>query len=203
GEDTPIVPAADACEIVASAEAKVANTAPPSGTRLPVEPAWALPADAIKEVASRRAGSLNPYQISSTAFDVAFITPVITYGAQVQAEQVRRARSSGTRTTEPTSFVVRANMDFGNWSDYVEDFPPVLLIRITPKQAEGFWTTVARGAAQTQGVSVPPIKRFTGSFSRMRIFCGNAEVTPIHPFKIERSISDSDAVYEGLYAVDP
>src|SRR5262245_7858606 len=37
GEDTPIVPAADACEIVASAEAKVANTAPPSGTRLPVE----------------------------------------------------------------------------------------------------------------------------------------------------------------------
>ena len=32
-------------------------------------------------------GSLNPYQMSSADFDVAFITPVLVYGAQYQSEQ--------------------------------------------------------------------------------------------------------------------
>ena len=94
-------------------------------------------------------------------------------------------------------------MDFGNWSEYVADFPPVLLIRVTPKLVEGFWTTVARGAARTQGVSLPPIKRVKSGFSRMRAFCGDAEVTPIHPFKLEQRVSESDAIYEGLYVFDP
>jgi hypothetical protein len=52
--------------------------------------------------------------------------------------------------------------------DDVAGFPPVLLVRVTPKLVEGFWTNVARGAAQTQGVAIPPIKRFTSGFSRMR-----------------------------------
>ncbi len=94
-------------------------------------------------------------------------------------------------------------MDFGNWSEYVADVPPVLLIRVTPKMVEGFWTTVARGAARTQGVALPPIKHFKSGFSRMRVFCGDAEVTPIHPFKLEQRVSESDAIYEGLYVFDP
>jgi hypothetical protein len=28
-------------------------------------------------------------------------------------------------------------------------------------------------------------------------------VTPIHPFKLELRVSETDAVYEGLYAFDP
>ena len=94
-------------------------------------------------------------------------------------------------------------MDFGNWSEYVDDFPPVLLIRVTPRLVEGFWTKVARGAAETQGVVLPPIKRFASGFSRMRAFCGDAEVTPIHPFQIEQRISESDAIHAGLYVFDP
>ncbi len=94
-------------------------------------------------------------------------------------------------------------MDFSNWSEYAADFPPVLLVRVTPKMVESFWTTVARGAAMTQGVAVPAIKRFKSGFLRMRAFCGAAEVTPIHPFKLERRISETDAIYEGLYVFDP
>ena len=37
----------------------------------------------------------------------------------------------------------------------------------------------------------------------MRAFCGDAEVAPIHPFKLEQPISETDAVYEGLYIFDP
>ena len=81
--------------------------------------------------------------------------------------------------------------------------PPVLLVRLTPKLVEGFWTKVARGAAQTQGVAIPPIKRFTSGFSRMRAYCGDTEVTPIHPFKIERRVSETDTIEEGLYVFDP
>ncbi len=93
--------------------------------------------------------------------------------------------------------------DFSNWSEYIADVPPVLLIRVTPKQVEGFWTMVARGAAQTQGIALPPIKHFKSGFSAMRALCDDAEVTPIHPFKLEQRVSESDAIYEGLYVYDP
>jgi hypothetical protein len=93
--------------------------------------------------------------------------------------------------------------DFGNWSEYLEDSPPVLLIRVTPRLVEGFWTTVARGAARTQGVALPPIKRFKPGFSRLRAICGDAEVTPIHPLRLEQRVSESDAIHEGLYVFDP
>ena len=86
---------------------------------------------------------------------------------------------------------------------YFADFPPLLLIRVTPKMVESFWTKVARGAAQTQGIAIPAIKRITSGFLRMRAFCGDAEVTPIHPFKLEQRVSDTDAIYEGLYVFDP
>ena len=37
----------------------------------------------------------------------------------------------------------------------------------------------------------------------MRAFCGDTEVTPIHPFVVEHRISESEAIYEGLYVFDP
>ena len=94
-------------------------------------------------------------------------------------------------------------MDFSNWSEYVADFPPVLLVRVTPKFEEGFWTKVARGAASTQGVAIPPLKRFSSAFSRMRAYCGDSEVTPVHRFKLERRVSETATIEEGLYVFEP
>jgi S1-C subfamily serine protease len=202
--DTRVVRIDDVCDVVVTAEKKTKDAAPPGGTHLPVEPVQPFPVDALKDAAQRRAGSLSPYQMASSDFDVAFITPVMTYSAQYQSEQASgRERTRGARTPAPEQAFVRPLMDFSSWSDYVADFPPVLLVRVTPKLVEGFWTTVARGAAQTQGVSLPPIKHVKSGFSRMRAFCGDAEVTPIHPFKLEQRVSESDAIYEGLYVFDP
>src|SRR5262249_14767373 len=150
-----------------------------------------------------RAGSLNPYQISTSTFDIAFITPVMTYGVQYQEEQTRERERGKGRTAEPEPPFVRPLMEFSNWSEYVWDFPPVLLVRVTPKLVEGFWTTVARGAARTQGMSIPPIKRPTSAFLRLRAFCGDAEVTPIHPFKLEQRVTETTTIAEGLYVFDP
>ena len=176
---------------LSAAEKKVAAAAPPDGTHLPVEPARPSPLDALKTAVQRRGGSLNAYQVTTADFDVAFITPVLVYGAQQQSDQGGGRERPGPLT------------DFRNWSDYVADVPPVLLVRATPRMVEGFWTTVARGAAQTQGVAVPAMKHFAAGFLRMRALCGDAEVTPIHPLTLEHRVSATDSVYEGLYVFDP
>ena len=192
----------DVCEVVSAAEPKLKTAAAPDGTHLPVEPVRAFPVETLEHAAQTRAGSLGPYRISSSDFDVSLMTPVQTYGAQRQTARLNRQGKSGP-PTDAEQMVVRTLMDFGDWSPYVADFPPVLLVRVTPKLVEGFWTKVARGAAQTQGMAIPPIRHFKSGFSRMRAFCGDTEVTPIHPFKIEQRVSDNDGIYEGLYIFDP
>ena len=198
-----LVRTADLCEIAKSAQAKMTG-APPAATPLPVEPDWTLPADALKNAAAHRVGSLAPYQLSTSTFDLAFITPVMTYGAQYQAEQMSRRRpGKDGRTIEINPVLVTPVMDFGNWLEYLEDFPPVLLVRVTPKQVEGLWKKVARGAAMTQGAVLPPMTRAKSGFLRLRAYCGGAEVVPIHPLTVEHRLSDTEAAYEGLYVFDP
>jgi Trypsin-like peptidase domain len=200
-----VVTTADVCEVVASAEKKIAAASPPSASHLPFEPDWPLPLDAFKNAAMRRAGNLNPYQMATTTFDVAFITPIMTYGVQYQSEQMSRRTRTGkdSRTIELEPILVRPVMDFGNWSEYVVDFPPVLMVRVTPRRIEGLWAKVARGAAYSQGVALPPITRAKAGFARMRAYCGDKEVAPIHPFTLEHRISDTEAAYEGLYVFEP
>ena len=171
-----------ACETIASAETAMAGAMPPDATHLPRDP-QPVALSALSEAVKNRAGSLSPYLTSTADFDIAFITPVHVYGTQ---DQVRRPL-----------------MDFGNWSEYLAGHPRVLLVRVTPKMVEGLWAKVARAAAMTQGVSLPPMKRAKSGFSRMRAFCGDTEVTPIHPFMIEQRISETEAIYEGLYVFEP
>ncbi len=197
-----IVGAAAVCAAAVDAAGRMQAVPAPGGAHLPVESSRPFPVAALTDAAQHRAGSLSPYQVSTDDFDVAFITPVQIYGAQYQSEQAsRRDRGKGGRM--PDAPFMRPLMEFGNWSDYVSEFPPVLLVRVTPRLVEGFWTTVARGAARTQGVALPPIKHFKPGFSRMQAFCGSTEVTPIHPFTLEQRVSDTDAIHEGLYVFDP
>ncbi len=178
-EDANVVAAGALCEVLAAAREKTAGSVPPARTPLRVEPTRRAPEEALAAMATRRAGSLLPYRIASSDFDIAFITPVMAYAARQGA------------------------MDFGNWSTYVSSVPPVLLVRVTPRQVERFWTTVARGAAMTQGVALPAFTHFKPGFLRMRVTCGGVEVAPIHPLLIERRISETDAVREGLYVFAP
>jgi S1-C subfamily serine protease len=168
------------CEIVAEAAKKMQDAPAPRGTHLPVEPVEPAPIAIFQDVIKRRAGSLKPYQMAASDFDVTFITPVLNFAAQSQPDQT-----------------------FGNWSDYVEDIPPVLFVRVTPKMAESFWAKVARGAAYTQGMALPALKRLKSGFLRLQAYCGGAEVTPIHPFKLELRVSETNTVHEGLYVFDP
>jgi hypothetical protein len=192
--------------VLESAQQKMKGASPPSAALLPVEPTRPFPAAALQEAAARRSGSLNPYRVSSPdTFDIAFITPVLTYGAALESKskQPLVRGNNPMRALDAEQARLRTLTDFSNWSAYLEEHPPVVLVRVTPKLVEGFWTTVGRVAARTQGVAIPPIKRFQSGFSRLRAFCGDTEVAPIHPFKLEQRVSETEAIYEGLYVFDP
>ena len=202
--DARIIRTGQICEVLATAQKRLVEVAAPAGTHLPVEPTRAYAVETLKENMKGRAGSLNPIPMAAADFDVSFITPVVTYAAEYQIDQERRRERGAGRggAASPPATQFRPLLDFGGWSEYVSDFPPVLLVRVTPKMVENFWTTVGRAAARTQGVAVPPIKHFKSGFARLRAYCGETEVLPIHPFKLEQRVSETDAINEGLYVFD-
>lgn len=196
---TRVVRVRRVCELITSAAEKIKNTPPPAGTQLPVESLRAFPLIPAGVAAGGRAGLPPLYRMATADFDVAFITPV-----QLIASRDADASFSpgATRATNALG-AAQPLIGFSNWTEYVEATPPVLLIRVTPKFAEGFWIKVARGVAMTQGVAIPSIKRPKGNFGRLRALCGDSEIVPVHPFRLEHRLSDKETLVEGLYAFDP
>ena len=176
-DDLPVVTTVRAgavCEVLSGAQSRMSGT-PPSATYLPVEPDIVVSEDDVREAVKNRAGSLAPPKLTMSGFEVEFLTPVIAHAAMQQS------------------------VDFGQWTGYVADRPAVLLVRVAPRQVESLWLKVARGAAMTQGIALPPITHYEPGFARMRVTCGGRELVPIHPFVVERRISESAAIREGLY----
>ena len=168
-----VVPIERACEAIVMAAKPMAGAAPPKGTRLPVETAAGTPVSTPS--AAQKKAQIPKLQASN--FDIALMT-------SAQARELN--------TSDPRS-------DFGNWTDYLRYAPPVLLVRVSPQFEESFWKTLARGAASTQGMNLPPLKSFTSNFLRLRAYCGDTEVAPIHPFIVEHEIPDHAPIREGLY----
>ena len=100
--------------------------------------------------------------VSSSNFDISLMTPAM-------------ADSDVGRSNPRT--------DFGNWADYVNIAPPVLLVRVTPQFEESVWKTIVRGAAATQGANLPPLKSFTRelpSHARVLRRRGGCPDSPVH-----------------------
>jgi S1-C subfamily serine protease len=196
--DARVVRASEICTVAGLAAAKLDSVASPPPTRLPVEPDRPYPTAILENLVSRRAGNLNPYRMTASEFEVAFLTPVHVYHGQ------QRGAGRGSSGPPDAAWLLeRLSTDFGNWSEYVDDLPPVLMVRVTPKLVESFWAKIARGAAYTQGVALPAIKHLESGFAGLRLYCGDTEVTPIHPFVIEQEVSDTQTVREGLYVFEP
>ena len=179
-----VVPAERACGAITTAVSAIADTAPPPDTRLPLETVTA----AMPTIIGPRRDTKGlppqplPATLSSSDFDITLMTP-----SQAQS-----------MTPGPNS--MRA--DFGTWADYVREVGPGLLVRISPQFEESLWKTIARGAAATQGVSLPPLRSFTANFLRLRAYCGDAEITQIHPFVIEHEVQGRAKIREGLYVYE-
>jgi Trypsin-like peptidase domain len=201
--DWMVVRVDDACATLATAEQAMKTGQPPGGTLLPVEPTRPFPVDALEASLERRAGSLEPYTMSSADFDIVLLTPLVVYHELHASTAIPHTTSKETRSPNAELSFMRQRMDFGAWSDYVAEIWPALLIRVTPRFAEGFWTKVGRVAAQTQGVALPAFKHYKSGFVGLRALCGAVEVTPIHPFELESRVSERATIDEGLYVFDP
>lgn len=175
--DAWVVPIDKVCATLDAAVKKIAG-APPRPVSLPMEPVQGSTRVQVLKPQTAAVQKRLPVTLSAADFDITLLTPW-----HVQTGTIGSS----------------AKADFANWSDYVGDAPPLLLIRVTPKFEESIWKTIARGAAATQGVALPPLPSFKSNFVRMRAYCGESEVTPIHPSIIERRFAEQKTVREGLY----
>jgi S1-C subfamily serine protease len=187
------------CEALAAALPMLPAAAPSAATRLPVDPARPYPAGALENTRPGTTPNAAVPVMSSTDFDVAFITPPMVHRAR-QRSGWTGGRSG--RTPEAEARLGRLT-EFGAWSEYFNRMPPVLIVRATPKMVEGFWKRLGREAARTQGAVLPPFKDFKTSFQHMRATCAGVEVTPIHPFVLEHRVDEKRVIREGLYVFDP
>ena len=176
--DAWMVPIERACGAIAAALQKTTGVTPPPATRLPLEPiaAKTRPITIVKSGAAAKSPRQTAPKISAADFDLTFLTPKLARDLEADARG-----------------------DFGTWTDYVRDAEQVLLVRVSPQFEESMWKMLARGAAATQGMALPPLKSFTANFLQLRAYCGDAEVTPIHPFIIEHQAAERAPVREGLY----
>ena len=175
-EDSYVIPLSNVCGVIAAAEKAMAGAAPPPADPLRTEAG--LPRRAPPRIGDSKQPRLQPPVIRADDYDVTLMTPAMVSGAQ----------NSGS-----------PRMFFGRWSAYVANAPQVLLVRVSPQFEESFWRMLARGAASTQGVMLPPMPSFSAAFGRMRAYCGGIEVMPIHRFTIEVPIDKRDPVREALY----
>jgi len=175
--DAWVVPIDRVCAGLDAAAKKISGT-PPRPVSLPMEPVQGSTRVQVLRPQDTAAQKRLPISLSADDFDITLVTPW-------------HLQTGSTGSTAKT--------DFANWRDYVADAPPLLLIRVTPKFEESIWRTLARGAAMTQGVSLPPLPSFRANFIRMRAYCGATEVTPIHPSIIERQFAEQKVVREGMY----
>lgn len=176
-----VVPVDRICEAMRSAAAAMTGV-PPDDTRLPLEPAGPAGNDSAPVTVAGGAPKVQPAMIKAADFDITLFT----------SGQARNVQFSATNM----------RTDFGAWTEYIRDVPPVLLVRVSPQFEESIWKTLARGAAYTQGMALPPLKSFTSNFLRMTAYCGSTEVTPIHPFVIEHRVAERSPIREGLYVFE-
>jgi S1-C subfamily serine protease len=193
--DVLVVRAGIICETLSAARSKMNAMTAPAPTPLPLEPATAYPTETSSTSSKTTSGIVTPPVVSSTDFDIAFITPRTMLHARERADYT--GGRSG-RAPEAEARLGRLT-DFGSWTEYFADVPTVLIVRVTPKLTESFWMRVAREAARTQGAALPPFKDFKTNFLRLRAVCGSSEVTPIHPFVLEHTFGEKRVVREGLY----
>lgn len=195
--DAIVVRSGFVCEAAAAARANMAGGTAPAATSLPLEPP-----DPVREERSTSAATTAgamPLTTSSSEFDIAFITPPVIEAARARAD---RSGAVGPRSAEAEARLGRLT-DFGAWTPYFADAPPLVVVRVAPKLVEGFWKRLAREAARLQGAVLPPFRNFATSFRRMRAACGDTELAPIHPFVLEHRVSETTIIREGLYVFDP
>jgi S1-C subfamily serine protease len=206
-----IVRIEEAFPTIEDARAKQAGSQRPSSQLLPSEPTDKFPLDAIKSSASAEKFNAKPYIFSMGDYDVAIVTPILRYRHLAREVQAGRAKAKRNRNQAAAAETFEPLDDLKGWEQYVGEYKPVILVQVSPKLKEGFWSAFGRGMAASHGyASGPASLHFKTDFYRMKLMCGDKEVAPILPGKAQRvldvnnaAVRITDATFDGFYEYGP
>ncbi len=197
-----------AVPVIEEAKKQIIASKKPSARLLPVEPKGDYPLDAVREVALEKKFDLKPYFFDVGKFQVKLLTPRLKYR---EATEFEREALKGRKNRDKKS-EIKANLNpyqnLYGWAEYLGHYKPVLQIQAVPEIAEtagSLWTRALVGGLT--GVMIPGGKyKYKADFYRMKLFCGNTEVEPIHPARIAHFSNEvnyfrtlKDATYFGVY----
>jgi hypothetical protein len=140
-------------------------------------------------------------------YNVAVITPVLNYWLsdkfRIEAQKQKDRRSQNKPGATRENF--RPLDDLKQWAEYLGEYKPTIQIEARPSIDRDLRLAYAIKDISPKGI--PPMRlKFKTDFYRMKLLCGNQEVEPIHPGKIENVVDVSnatvvirDVVSEGIY----
>lgn len=203
-----IVRIEEAIPVIELAVGKMAITEKPEPRLLPVEPEGDYPLNAVKDIVDAKKFDFDPYLFGVGDYEVAMITPLMQYRWETEAQRkATKTKNKRNDSQDSVQGTFSPTEQFRNWAEYAGQYKPVLLIQAQPKLGESFWGGVGRAVAANYGIHTQANLRFKTDFYRMKLFCGDKEVEPIHPLKVFRltNVNDyfqksNDATYAGLYA---
>lgn len=204
-----IVRIEEALPLLEQAKAKMGSGPPPSAEFLPNLPIDTFPIDAIKASANVEKFKVDPYIFGVGDYDVAFVTPILKYRQLAGAVKAGREKEKRNRKhANAVQGTFQPLDDLRGWGEYVGEYEPVLLIQASPRLKETFWSAFSRGMAASGGAyyTGSAKMRFKTDFYKMKLLCGNQEIKPLFPGKVQRVIDErnafvniTDATFDGLY----
>ncbi|MBZ5502983.1 MAG: S1C family serine protease [Acidobacteriia bacterium] len=179
----------------------------PPGALLPVEPLTPYPIEGLKEALVAEKYDPRPYYLTAGDFNIALSTPPLDYReqeeARLQAERAHKKRNKNQSSGDASA----DNSDAPRqWEEDSGAHPAVFGIYALPKVKEGFGSAFGRSFNPAAAARL----KFKTDFQRMRLFCGDKEVAPIHPGRVpvtvavqNRSVKMDDSTYKGVYMYPP
>lgn len=190
-------------EIEAARKKRTSGTAP-AADLLPVEPAGTFPVEALRKVLEQKKFDSKPYEFDAGDYWVQLVTPPLRY-YWAEEDKIRAAKARDKRnkkeSDQPSS---DAPDDLKNWGEYVGEYKSVITVRALPKVKETAGSMFRRGL-----IAGKATVRFKTDFSRMKLKCGEKEVQPIHPGRVQivfdetAGVNFTDESYAGMYSYPP
>jgi len=180
---------------------------PPPDTLLPVEPLTPYPVEGLKEVLRVEKYDLRPYYFSVGDFNIALSTPPLDYREQEEMRlQAEREHNKRGKKQQNANQDTSASDTPKEWEEEAGAHPAVFGIYVMPKAKEGLGSALGRSFNVNSAAKL----KFKTDFQKMRLFCGDKEVQPIHPGKVpvmvsvrNRVVKMEDSTYKGVYLYSP
>jgi S1-C subfamily serine protease len=180
-----IVPIEPARPLLEQARKTIHGTTPPGANLLPVEPTNYFPPDYLRGLLSQQKMDTKPYFFDLGQFQVAFITPPLSYFLRHEDDMAAARKAAKRAGGDPA----QAKPPAETLEDAL-DYKPVVMVSVRPKLGVLFKV------------------KFKNGFQSMRLLCGGKELAPIDPGRSEFELRDErgrtmDTTFQGWYSYLP